>query len=139
MGLLLAIHHLKKCQSHSCLSPFESLKQNAQLHFILLHVMRAPVKITHFPIFLILPKLSPLQRQKQSRAHAFYYLYSNICFQYLRKKKKKKKKKEKERKKAFMNILVRNTGNQILKLSKFTYFQISKLYPLKNINAPSIE
>ena len=42
-----------------------------------------------------------------------------------------------------MNILVRNAGNQILKLSKFTYFQIlftvPELSPLKNVNALSIE
>ena len=42
-----------------------------------------------------------------------------------------------------MNILVRNARNQILKLSKFTYFQIlftvPELSPLKNVNALSIE
>ena len=42
-----------------------------------------------------------------------------------------------------MNILLQNTGNQILKLSKFTYFQIlftvPELSPLKNVNALSTE
>ena len=42
-----------------------------------------------------------------------------------------------------MNILVRNAGNQILKLSKFTYFKIlfivPLLSPLKNSNALSVE
>ena len=45
--------------------------------------------------------------------------------------------------KTFMNILVRNAGNQILKLSEFTYFQILftvlELSPLKNVNVLSIE
>ena len=44
-----------------------------------------------------------------------------------------------------MNILVRNAGIQILKLSKFTNFQIlftvpvAELSPLINVNALSIE
>ena len=45
--------------------------------------------------------------------------------------------------KTFMNILVRNAENQILKLSKFIYFQIlftvPKLFPLKNVIALFVE
>ena len=36
-----------------------------------------------FPFPLTLPKLSPLQGQNQTPAHAFYYLYSNIGLKYL--------------------------------------------------------
>ena len=101
--------------------------QNAQLlHFIFLHVIKAPVKITHFPHFPIFSDPSLIISLAGTKAVSgprfLTFLLKHLLSIFVKDK-------------TLMNSYLRNTWNQILKLSNFTCFQILftvlELSPLK--------